>query len=232
MSSDPSSEMSPESLPDCWRDALRAEFEQPYFERLADFVANERKIAQVFPAAGDVFQALQRTPLNSVRAVILGQDPYHDDGQAHGLSFSVLPGVKLPPSLRNIFKELHLDLGITPAKDGCLNSWADQGVLLLNTVLTVRAHEANSHRGHGWEEFTTCVLQCVNEQPHVAFVLWGKSAESKASLIDRRHRIITGPHPSPLSAHRGFFGSRPFSAVNQFLQSVGHQTIDWQLKPN
>lgn len=221
--------MLPDSLPDCWRTALQNEFAQPYFRKLTRFVTSERRQHAVFPDAGDVFEALCLTPLDQVRVLILGQDPYHDDGQAHGLSFSVRPGIRIPPSLRNIFKELQTDSGIESPPHGCLTSWAKQGVLLLNTVLTVRAHEANSHRGQGWEELTTRVIQCVNEQPAVAFVLWGKSAEVKASLIDSRHLVLSDPHPSPLSAHRGFFGSRPFSKINQFLTAAGQSPIDWRL---
>ena len=219
-----------ERLPDCWRMALEAEFGQPYFLRLMHFLRQEREQHQVFPAAADVFNSLMLTPLQHVRVVILGQDPYHDDGQAHGLSFSVQQGVRLPPSLRNIFRELHSDLGIEPTLHGCLQPWAEQGVLLLNTVLTVRAHAAGSHRGHGWEQLTTRVIQCVNEQQTAAFVLWGSHAQQKAEEISDRHLVIRSPHPSPLSARRGFFGSRPFSQVNQVLERTGQHPIEWDLK--
>ncbi len=218
-----------QQLPNIWQTSLSEEFEKSYFQSLAQFVDKERGEHLVFPPEPDVFSALRLTPLNRVKVLILGQDPYHDDGQAHGLSFSVRPGVPLPPSLRNIFKELNSDLGVPPASHGCLASWAEQGVLLLNTVLTVRAHAANSHRRKGWEQFTTRIIECVNLQPHVAFVLWGAPAQEKAALIHDRHLILRSPHPSPLSAHRGFFGSRPFSRINEFLTSTGQSAIDWQL---
>ena len=221
--------MTPDSLPAAWHSELEAEFDQPYFRDLADFVNEERAAEQVFPAAGDVFRALELTPFDSVRVLILGQDPYHDDGQAHGLSFSVQHGVRQPPSLRNIFKELNSDLGITAPDHGCLESWAEQGVLLLNSVLTVRAHQANSHRNKGWETFTQRIIACVNERPAVAFVLWGKPAQRVASAIDARHLVLQAPHPSPLSAHRGFFGSRPFSQINRFLSEQAAGPIDWRL---
>lgn len=217
------------NLPISWQAALAAELTSPWWLQLEAFVGQERAEHTVFPPESDVFQALLLTPLDQVKVLILGQDPYHDDGQAHGLSFSVRPGVKVPPSLRNIFKELHSDLAIPPATHGCLESWARQGVLLLNTVLTVRAHEANSHRNRGWETFTDRVIQCVNQQPHVACVLWGNPAQAKAGLIDSRHLVIRSPHPSPLSAHRGFFETRPFSQINKYLQSVGETPIDWRV---
>lgn len=221
--------MKRQTLPTSWQEALADEFAAPYWEQLEAFVRQERSEHTVFPAEADVFQSLQLTPLDQVKVLILGQDPYHDDGQAHGLSFSVRRGVKLPPSLRNIFKELQNDLDIPPAQHGCLEHWARQGVLLLNTVLTVRAHKANSHRNHGWETFTDRVIQCVSQRPHVACVLWGSPAQGKAKLIDSRHLIIRGPHPSPLSAHRGFFGTRPFSRINAYLESVGETSIDWRV---
>jgi len=216
-------------LPECWRETLKNDLASPDFQALQQFVARERHASSVFPPADDVFNALAMTPLSCVRVLILGQDPYHDDGQAHGLSFSVRAGVKIPPSLRNIYKELESDLQVPAATHGCLEAWARQGVLLLNTVLTVRAHEANSHRKRGWEEFTTRVIECVNELPSVAFVLWGKPAQKKASLIHERHLLIQSPHPSPLSARRGFFGSRPFSQINDFLKSNGQVPIDWRV---
>lgn len=221
--------MNIQDLPTCWQTALSPEFAKPYFQQLREFVERERKHHQVFPAAEHVFEALRLTPLNDVRVLILGQDPYHDDGQAHGLSFSVQRGVRVPPSLRNIYRELESDLGIPPAKHGCLEAWARQGVLLLNTVLTVRAHEANSHHKQGWETLTDRVIECVSRQAAVAFVLWGRPAQKKAPLIAEQHLVIQSTHPSPLSARRGFFGSQPFSQVNEFLVSKQMSPIDWQV---
>jgi uracil-DNA glycosylase len=185
----------------------------------------------VYPPAKDVFAAFALTPFEEVRVLLLGQDPYHDHGQAHGLCFSVRPGVKPPPSLANIFKELHDDIECAIPDHGCLVSWARQGVLMLNVVLTVRAHQAHSHRGKGWETFTDAVIRKVNDKAApVVFVLWGKPAQKKARLIDlQRHAIVAAAHPSPLSAHRGFFGSKPFSAVNQALVERDQQTVDWQI---
>jgi len=217
------------NFPASWRAIAGEEFSKGYFRELQAFVETERRRHCVFPAADNVYRAFELTPLPDVRVVILGQDPYHDDDQAHGLSFSVRPGVKAPPSLRNIFKELHSDLGIRPAIHGCLESWARQGVLLLNTVLTVRAHEAHSHRGKGWEEFTSRMIQAINQQPLVAFVLWGKPAQEIAGTLAGRHLVIESPHPSPLSAYRGFFGSRPFSRINSFLKQTGQPEIHWEL---
>lgn len=216
-----------DQLPTCWRTALADEFDKPYFQKLQKFVTAQRTAHEIFPPEADVFTALRLTPLDNVKALILGQDPYHDNGQAHGLSFSVQRGVKIPPSLRNIFKERESDLGIPPADHGCLEAWAEQGVLLLNTVLTVRAHEANSHHKQGWEEFTTRIIEVVNERAAIAFVLWGKPAQKKAPLIDQRHLTIESPHPSPLSARRGFFGSQPFSKINAYLAEHGHSKINW-----
>lgn len=215
------------SVPECWRTALADECDASYFAELTKFVQRQRRDHEIFPAEADVFSAFSLTPLDSVRVLILGQDPYHDVGQAHGLSFSVRPDMKIPPSLRNIFKELHSDLGIEPPEHGCLQSWAEQGVLLLNTVLTVRAHEANSHRRRGWEQFTDAVIDAVNARAEVAFVLWGKPAEKKAERIDQRHLVLCSPHPSPLSAHRGFFGSKPFSKINALLEARGDEPINW-----
>jgi uracil-DNA glycosylase len=217
------------TFPTCWHDAIGHEFSQDYFRTLQKFVDAERREHQVFPEIANVFRAFELTPLNDLRVVILGQDPYHDDEQAHGLSFSVRPGVKLPPSLRNIYKELQFDLGIEVASHGCLDAWARQGVILLNTVLTVRAHEANSHRGKGWEVFTARVIEVIKQRPHVAFVLWGKPAREIAGTIDDRHLVIESAHPSPLSAYRGFFGSRPFSQINAFLKQTGQSEIQWDL---
>jgi len=218
-------------LPDSWHQ-LQSEIEREYFRRLMQFVSEERKVHQVLPSEEDVFAALAATPYDQVKVLILGQDPYHDIGQAHGLCFSVIPDVKkLPPSLRNIYKELEADLGISPADHGYLMSWAEQGVLLLNTVLTVRAHEANSHRKQGWEAFTDSVIRAVSaRETPVVFVLWGKPAQKKKSLVDTsRHIVIEGPHPSPLSAYRGFFGSKPFSRVNKALDDTGQTAIHWQV---
>ena len=216
-------------LPACWHEAIRNETQQPYFAGLQAFLAQERANQNVFPAEKDVLNALRLTPLSNVRALILGQDPYHDDGQAHGLSFSVCRGMRHPPSLRNIFRELHDDMGVPIPEHGSLEAWAKQGVLLLNTVLTVRAHEANSHRKKGWEQFTDRIIQIVNQQPRIAFVLWGNPAQSKKPLINDRHLVLASAHPSPLSARRGFFGSRPFSAINQFLADQNQALIDWRL---
>ncbi len=217
------------NFPADWIAPLSERFSKDHFRKLQDFVEAERQQHLIFPASENVFRAFQLTPLKQVKVVILGQDPYHDDGQAQGLSFSVRPGVKLPPSLRNIYKELESDLGITPASHGCLEQWARQGVMLLNSVLTVRAHEANSHRGKGWEGFTSQVLDVIKQLPNVAFVLWGKPAKEIAGTIDDRHLIIESPHPSPLSAYRGFFGSRPFSRINAFLKQTQQPEIQWEL---
>jgi uracil-DNA glycosylase len=209
---------------------LAAETEQPYFADLEAFLKTERAEHQVFPPEDEVFAALAATPYEDVKVVLIGQDPYHDDGQAHGMCFSVRPGVRIPPSLRNMYKELDTDLGIAPVKHGYLQAWADQGVLLLNTVLTVRAHEPASHKDRGWEKFTDAVIKDVSarEKP-VVFVLWGAHAKKKAKLIDgTRHAIVQGAHPSPLSA-KLFFGSKPFSAVNEALAGFGQEPIDWQL---
>lgn len=214
-----------------WNPLLRGEFDKPYWNELQTFVAKERSEGPVYPPADEVFAALRLTAHADVRVVMLGQDPYHGPGQAHGLAFSVRPPVPPPPSLVNIFKELETDLGITRASHGSLVSWAEQGVLLLNTTLTVRARSAGSHQKHGWETFTDQVLRVVNDKPEtVVFLLWGSSARKKASLIDQtRHVIIESPHPSPLSAHRGFFGSAPFSKTNAALIAAGRQAIDWEL---
>jgi uracil-DNA glycosylase len=198
---------------------------------LQQFVRDERKKYTVFPPDKDVFAALHLTPYEKVSVLILGQDPYHDDGQAHGLCFSVRPEVAIPPSLQNIYKELRDDLGCTIPNNGCLTPWAEQGVLLLNAVLTVRAHQANSHQGKGWENFTDAIIRAVNDKPdRVVFVLWGAYARKKAPLIDTsRHSIIQSAHPSPLSASNGFFGSRPFSKINAALHTAGKPEIDWQI---
>ena len=215
--------------PTDWRPLLVAETKKPYWQQLQTFVAHERKSQQVFPAADDVFKALYLCAYKDVRVVILGQDPYHGPGQAMGLSFSVPQGIKLPPSLQNIYKELASDLGGPIQSSGDLTAWASQGVLLLNSVLTVRAHAAASHQGKGWEQFTDAVLQAVNNKPeHVVFILWGGFARKKKILIDTsKHTIIESAHPSPLSAYAGFFGSKPFSKANNALQAHGQKPIKW-----
>lgn len=219
-----------EQIPNDWRAELAPELQSESYQQLSDFLQSEYQTRTVYPPEDQLFTALRLTPLKKVKVVILGQDPYHDDGQAHGLSFSVQHGIKLPPSLRNIFKELHDDLEIEFSDHGCLEAWAKQGVLLLNTVLSVRAHEANSHRNQGWEQFSDGIIRVANQQPSVAFVLWGKPAQKKASLLDEaRHLVIQDPHPSPLSAYRGFFGSKPFSKINEWLQRNGEQPIQWSL---
>ncbi|HEX5692812.1 MAG TPA: uracil-DNA glycosylase [Roseiflexaceae bacterium] len=221
------------AVPEGWRDVLAEEFEQPYLSDLAAFVAEERRNHTVYPPKTEVFSALALTPYDQVRVVILGQDPYHGPNQAHGLAFSVRKGVRPPPSLVNIFAELQTDLDIPPSRHGYLAEWAEQGVLLLNTVLTVRAGAAASHKGQGWERLTDRIIELVSqrEQP-VVFVLWGSPAQRKTALIDtRRHTIVRSVHPSPLSASNGFFGSRPFSKVNAALERYGEPPIDWQLSP-
>lgn len=217
-------------LPATWRRALGAETEQPYFRELAAFVAAERRAATVYPPAEEVFAALELTSLDAVRVVVLGQDPYHRPGQAHGLAFSVRPGVTPPPSLRNVFRELADDLGCPPPASGSLVPWARQGVLLLNTVLTVREGAPNSHRGKGWERFTGRVIGAVAARPEpVVFVLWGAPAGKKAALVEAPHAVHRSAHPSPLSAKRGFFGSRPFTAVNRALEAAGRAPVEWCL---
>ncbi|MGH1492975.1 MAG: uracil-DNA glycosylase [Acidimicrobiales bacterium] len=216
-----------------WNPILRTEFEKPYWAELQQFVHAERASHPVYPPHDEVFAALHLTPFEAVKVLLLGQDPYHGPGQAHGLCFSVQPGVATPPSLVNIFKELQSDLGIEPPNHGHLSHWAQQGVLMLNTTLTVRAHQAASHQKHGWETFTDEVIRAVSaKQETVVFVLWGAAAGRKRELIDTdRHHIIAAPHPSPLSAHRGFFGSKPFSEINTVLSEAGRGPIDWALPP-
>lgn len=215
-----------------WLEVLKPEFAKPYYRSLYDFINSEYSTRVVYPPAQDIFSALHLTPRRKVKAVILGQDPYHNEGQAHGLSFSVRPGVEIPPSLVNIFKELHDDIGCRIPNNGFLESWARQGVLMLNTVLTVRAHQANSHQGVGWEHFTDAVIRSVDELDHpVVFMLWGRPAQSKQTLITNpEHLILKAPHPSPLSAYRGFFGCRHFSKTNEFLKEHGMEPIDWQIE--
>ena len=214
-----------------WDEILSDEFEKEYYLKLRAFLKEEYGSRTIYPDMYHIFHALQATPYEEVRVVILGQDPYHEPGQAHGLCFSVQKGVPAPPSLRNIFRELEAETGITPPSHGCLESWAKNGVLLLNTVLTVRAHQANSHRGKGWEVFTDRVIQCLNdrEEPMV-FILWGNPAKAKASLITSpRHKIITGVHPSPLSAHYGFWDGGYFTGANEFLRQNGMEPVDWRI---
>jgi uracil-DNA glycosylase len=215
-----------------WLEPLRTEFSNPYMSDLKRFLLAEREAGQrVFPKGAEWFRALDLTPLDKVRVVILGQDPYHGEGQAHGLCFSVKPGVRPPPSLVNIYKEMRSDLGIEPARHGFLEHWANQGVLLLNSVLTVRMGAAASHQGKGWEQFTDAVIRLVNARPDpVVFMLWGSYAQKKAAFVDgSRHLVLKAPHPSPLSAHNGFFGCRHFSKANEFLESRGLTPIDWAL---
>ena len=215
-----------------WLEPLKPEFKKPYYEKLYAKVKEEYSTNLIFPPADDIFNAFDFTPLSEVKVVILGQDPYHGDGQAHGLCFSVKPDVDVPPSLVNIYKELQSDLGCYVPNHGYLEKWAKQGVLLLNTVLTVRAHQANSHRGIGWEEFTDAAIRILNEQDRpIVFLLWGKPAQSKKSMLHNpKHLILTAPHPSPLSAFRGFFGCKHFSQTNNFLIENGLEPIDWQLE--
>ena len=219
------------ALPPDWHALLAEQFEQPYFQKLEQFVDEERRQHTVFPPEPEVFSAPQLTPYEQANVLLLGQDPYHDHNQAHGLCFSVRPGIKPPPSLVNIFKELKDDLGCRIPNNGYLVPWAKQGVLMLNAVLTVRAHSPNSHKGKGWETFTDAVIRTLNEREEpVVFVLWGAYAQKKIGLIDTaRHAIVQSAHPSPLSARSGFFGSRPFSQINHALESFGKQPIDWQI---
>ena len=215
-----------------WNGVLKDEFEKEYFEKLTDFVKTEYKSEVCFPPVKDIFNAFEMCSFSNTKIVILGQDPYHGKGQAHGLSFSVPEGMKIPPSLRNIFKELASDLGVGSPTQGDLTSWAKQGVLLLNATLTVRKSSPGSHQKQGWEEFTDSVIKTIsNKKESVVIVLWGKFAEQKVSLIDEsKHCIITSSHPSPFSAHRGFLGSKPFSKTNEFLEKKGIEKIDWELK--
>ena len=215
-----------------WLKELEPEFQKPYYKKLFEFVKTEYNTSQVFPPADDIFNAFHLTPLNEVKVVILGQDPYHNVGQAHGLCFSVKPEVAVPPSLVNIYKELQADLGCYIPNNGYLIKWAQQGILMLNTVLTVRAHMANSHRGKGWEEFTDAAILALNKQDRpIVFILWGRPAQMKEKMLNNpNHLILKAAHPSPLSAHNGFFGSRPFSQTNHFLEQHGLAPIDWQIE--
>ena len=215
-----------------WANALKGEFSKDYYKKLFQTVGAEYKTHTIYPPADDIFNAFHFTPLEQVKVVILGQDPYHEPGQAHGLCFSVKPEVDIPPSLVNIYKELEDDLGCYIPNNGYLKKWADQGVLLLNTVLTVRAHQANSHQGRGWEEFTDAIIRAVNEQDRpIVYLLWGRPAQMKKSMLNNpKHLILTAPHPSPLSAYRGFFGCKHFSQTNEFLRKNGVEPIDWQIE--
>lgn len=219
-------------LDDSWKAVVGSEFEQPHMQSLKQFLLEEKQAGKhIFPKGAEYFRALDLTPIDQVRVVILGQDPYHGAGQAHGLCFSVQPGVRIPPSLVNIYKEMQSDLGIAPARHGFLEHWARQGVLLLNSVLTVEEGRAGSHQGKGWERFTDRIIHAVaEEREHVVFILWGAYAQKKAAFVDpKRHLVLKSVHPSPLSAHNGFFGSKPFSKTNAYLQSHGLEPIDWQL---
>jgi uracil-DNA glycosylase len=228
--------MSSVKLHPSWLAPLEEEFAQPYMAALRDYLRAEKATGKrIFPAGSAWFRALDLTPLEQVRVVILGQDPYHGEGQAHGLCFSVKPGVRTPPSLVNIYKEMETDLGIPRAQHGFLEHWAEQGVLLLNAVLTVEMGRAAAHQGRGWERFTDAVIRLVNAKADpVVFLLWGSHAQKKAAFVDSidkggRHLVLKAPHPSPLSAHSGFFGSRHFSKANAFLESIGQKPIDWAL---
>lgn len=214
-----------------WWPVLKPQFETANYQQLHNFLVDEYGHQQVYPEMHHIFEAFNWTPFSKVKVVILGQDPYHGPGQAHGCSFSVLPGVAVPPSLQNIYKELQADLGCSPVKHSYLRSWAEQGVLLLNSVLTVRAGQAYSHQGHGWEQLTDAAIVALSERPApVVFILWGRAARDKKRLIDlKRNFVVESAHPSPLSAYRGFFGSRPFSKTNQFLEMTGQAPINWQL---
>lgn len=216
-----------------WLDSIESEFHKPYYRELYQFIKQEYSQNVIYPPADDIFNAFHLTPLSEVKVLLLGQDPYHNEHQAHGLSFSVLPEqTDIPPSLQNIYKELNDDLGCYIPNNGYLEKWAKQGVLLLNTVLTVRAHQANSHQGKGWELFTDAIIKAVNEQDRpIVFFLWGKPAQSKIPMLtNSKHLILTAPHPSPLSAYRGFFGCKHFSKANEFLEKNGIAPIDWQIE--
>ncbi len=215
-----------------WLGPMSPEFKKPYYRKLYDTVLNEYRTQTVYPDADDIFNAFDFTPLSEVKVVILGQDPYINPGQAHGLCFSVKPGVTIPPSLVNIYQELHDDLGCYIPNNGCLEKWAREGVMLLNTVLTVRAHQANSHQNIGWEEFTDAAIRVLNDVDRpIVYMLWGRPAQAKKTMLDNpKHLILEAPHPSPLSAYRGFFGCRHFSKANDFLRENGLTPIDWQIE--
>lgn len=213
-----------------WQDVLQSQFQQEYYQKLHDFLKEEYATKEIYPNMYQIFQAFQWTSFEDTKVVILGQDPYHEPGQAIGCSFAVAPGIKIPPSLVNIYKELQSDVGCTPVDHGYLKAWADQGVLLLNSVLTVRRGQAYSHRGKGWEQLTDFAIQKLSEKGGVVFILWGSAAKSKSALIDTsKNTIISSVHPSPLSAYRGFFGSKPFSQTNKALLRYNERVINWQL---
>jgi len=215
-----------------WLELIKPEFSKPYYKDLYNFVKDEYSKTVIYPPAEDIFNALHLTPLKDVKVLILGQDPYHEPNQAHGLCFSVLPGNDAPPSLQNIYKELNSDLGCYIPNNGYLKKWADQGVLLLNTVLTVRAHQANSHQNKGWELFTDAIISAVNAQDRpIVYMLWGSPAQRKSAMLNNpKHLVLKAPHPSPLSAYRGFFGCKHFSKANEFLAGNGIEPIDWQIE--
>ncbi len=215
-----------------WLPYLKAEFSKPYYKSLYEFIKKEYSERVIYPPSDEIFSALMHTPIDKIKVVLLGQDPYHEPGQAHGMSFSVKPGVKTPPSLQNMYKELKDELGLYIPNNGYLMKWAHQGVLLLNTVLTVRRGEANSHKGRGWEQFTDAVISAVNTQDRpVVYFLWGSNARSKKNLItNSKHLVLEAPHPSPLSAYNGFFGCGHFKRANEFLESKGIEPIDWQIE--
>ena len=215
-----------------WKSRIGGEFEKKYMQNLRQFLIQEKRAGKIiYPEGKNIFNAMNLTPFEEVKVVIIGQDPYHGPGQAHGLCFSVMPGVPLPPSLKNIFKEIHTDLGIAPSRHGCLNSWAEQGVLLLNSVLTVEKNRAASHQGKGWEHFTDSIIETLNrEHSGLVFFLWGSYAQKKGAIIDKkRHLVLQSVHPSPLSAHRGFFGNKHFSKANAYLQDQSKSPINWEL---
>ena len=215
-----------------WLEVFKPEYKKPYYKKLYDFISEEYSRYTVYPPGDDIFNAFHLTPLSKVKVVIIGQDPYHEPGQAHGLCFSVKQGVDIPPSLQNIYKELHDDVGFEIPDHGCLTSWAEQGVLLLNAVLTVRAHAAASHQNKGWEEFTDAVIRAVNEVDRpIVFLLWGSFARSKSKMLTNpNHLVLEAPHPSPLSAYLGFFGCRHFSRANDFLTAHGAEPVDWTIR--
>ena len=219
-------------IEESWKARLEPEFEKDYFHTLTDFVREEYSHYPIYPPGKLIFNAFNLCPFDKVKVVIIGQDPYHNVGQGHGLSFSVKPGVDIPPSLANIYQELHDDLGCYIPNNGYLVKWAEQGVLMLNAVLTVRAHQANSHQGHGWEQFTDACMEILNRQDRpIVFILWGSYAQKKASMLNNpNHLILKAPHPSPLSVYRGFWGSKPFSKTNNFLTEHGVEPIDWQIE--
>jgi uracil-DNA glycosylase len=217
------------NIEESWKERLAAEFDKPYFAHLVNFVKQEYAAQRIYPPGSKIFNAFDKTPFDNVKVVILGQDPYHEPGQAHGLCFSVNDGIPVPPSLQNIYKELQDDLGVTPPVSGNLEHWAEQGVLLLNATLTVRAHQAGSHQRQGWEQFTDAVIHKIaEEKSHVVFILWGSYAQKKGEFIDTsKHLVLKAVHPSPLSVYRGFFGSKPFSKANEYLVQQGLSPVKW-----